>query len=239
MHGFADKIIASILLLFTGLAAFSRQAGKPAPQDEIIYHVFQRSFYDGNGDLQGDLKGLHSKLDYLQQLGVTSVLLLPLYQSVYYHNYFASDFKAIDKEFGTMEDFISLVKDLHKRGMKIYLDMETQYVTEDHPWYKEGVGNPKSKYADYLLYDDSSHNKPTSIIFGITELTGYDGSKRKVATVNLNSKNVKEYNYQLFKYWIDPNSDGKFDDGVDGFRLDHNVNLLSRWRNFYKFSFHN
>src|ERR1700733_1983092 len=168
MKGFANKLVVSILLLFTGLASFSQQMNKLAPQDEIIYHVFQRSFYDGNGDSQGDLKGLHSKLDVLHQLGVTSVLLLPLYQSVYYHNYFASDFKTIDKEFGTMEDFISLVKDLHKRGMKIYLDMETQYVTEDHPWYKEGVGNPKSKYSDYLLYEDRAHMKPESIIFGIT-----------------------------------------------------------------------
>jgi alpha-amylase len=226
MHRKTTKLIVSILLLLTGLAAYPRQANKPASQDEIIYHVFQRSFYDGNGDSQGDLIGLHSKLGYLQQLGVTSILLLPLYQSVYYHNYFASDFKTIDKEFGTMEDFISLVKDLHKRGMKIYLDMETQYVTEDHPWYKEGVGNPKSKYADYLLYDDSAHNTPESIIFGITELTGYDGSKRKVATVNLYSKKVQEYNYQLFKYWIDPNNDGKFDDGVDGFRLDHMMDDL-------------
>lgn len=226
MNGMTTKLIVSILLLITGLAAFSQQANKPSPQDEIIYHVFQRSFYDGNGDLQGDLKGLHSQLDYIQQLGVTSILLLPLYQSVYYHNYFASDFKSIDKEFGTMEDFTSLVKDLHKRGIKIYLDMETQYVTEDHPWYKEGVGNPKSKYADYLLYDDSAHKTPESIIFGITELTGYDGSKRKVATVNLYSKKVQEYNYQLFKYWIDPNNDGNFNDGVDGFRLDHMMDDL-------------
>lgn len=98
---------------------------------EVIYHVVQRSFYDSNGDLQGDLNGLRQKLDYLQDLGVTSILLLPLYQSVYYHNYFSSDFKKIDSTFGTKEDYLNLVKVIHRRGMKLYMDMETQYVTEE------------------------------------------------------------------------------------------------------------
>jgi len=81
--------------------------------------------------LHGDLNGVRQKLDYLQELGVTSILLLPLYESFYYHNYFAVDFKKIDPEFGTMQDYINLVKEIHWRGMKIYMDMETQYVTED------------------------------------------------------------------------------------------------------------
>ena len=63
---------------------------------EIMYHVCQRSFYDSNGDLQGDLSGLRQKLPYLQDLGVTSILLFPLYESDCYHNYFANDFEKID-----------------------------------------------------------------------------------------------------------------------------------------------
>jgi alpha-amylase len=188
---------------------------------EIIYHVFQRSFYDTNGDLHGDLNGVRQKLDYLQELGVTSILLLPLYESVYYHNYFAVDFNKVDPEFGTMQDYISLVKEVHRRGMKIYMDMETQYVTEDQVFWKDSYNNPKSKYTDYILYNDSLNTKPESIIFGLSELPGYDGTKKKVTTANLASKNFQEYNFQLFKYFVDPNEDGKFDDGVDGFRLDH------------------
>jgi alpha-amylase len=188
---------------------------------EIIYHVFQRSFYDTNGDLHGDLNGVRQKLDYLQELGVTSILLLPLYESVYYHNYFAIDFKKIDPEFGTMQDYISLVKEIHRRGMKIYMDMETQYVTEDQVFWKDSYNNPRSNYTDYILYNDSLNTKPESIIFGLNELPAYDGTKKKVTTANLASKNFQEYNYELFKYFVDPNNDGKFDDGVDGFRLDH------------------
>jgi glycosidase len=205
---------------------FFSATSQNSSKGEIIYHVFQRSFYDSNGDLHGDLNGLRQKLDYLQELGITSILLLPLYESVYYHNYFAVDFKKIDPEFGTMEDYINLVKEVHRRGMKIYMDMETQYVTEDQLWWKESYGNPKSKYSDYILYNDSANTKPESIIFNLTKLPGYNGTKKRVGTANLYSKDLQEYNFQLFRYFVDPNNDGKFDDGVDGFRLDHMMDDL-------------
>jgi glycosidase len=194
--------------------------------EEIIYHIFQRSFYDSNGDMHGDLNGIRQKLDYLQKLGVTAVLLTPLYESVFYHNYFSSDFKKIDPKYGTLNDYLSLVKELHRRGMKFYMDMETQYVTEDHIWWKDGVNNLNSPYRDFIIYDDKAHAKPTTIVYNLEGLKGYDNVYRKITTVNLNSPKVLEYNYQLFKYWMDPNGDGKFDDGVDGFRLDHMMDDL-------------
>jgi len=222
------SLLVICLLCGVNLSAqiHKKTAKIPKTKDEVIYHIFQRSFYDSNGDGHGDLNGIRQKLDYLQQLGVTAVLLTPLYESVFYHNYFASDFKKIDPTYGTMQDYLALIRDLHKRGMKLYLDMETQYVTEDHIWWKDGVGNPKSKYSDYILYDDSAHKKPASIIFGLEGLKGYDGVYRKITTVNLNSPNVLDYNYHLFKFWMDPNNDGNFDDGVDGFRLDHMMDNL-------------
>ena len=195
---------------------------------EVIYHVFQRSFYDSNDDNIGDLKGLQQKLDYLQDLGVTSILLLPLYESVYYHNYYTNDFYKIDPEFGTMEDYLSLVKDVHRRGMKVYMDMETQYVTEDHEWYKSAVNNLESPYSDYILFKDSAHKIPETFVFNLTGWTGYNGDYKKITTVNLNNKKVLEYNINLYKFWVDPNKDGKFDDGVDGFRFDHMMNDLDR-----------
>ena len=78
----------TFLVLLTS-ASFSQNSNSVNKQNaEVIYHLFQRSFYDSNGDLHGDLKGLQQNLDYLQNLGVTSILLLPLYESVFYHNYF-------------------------------------------------------------------------------------------------------------------------------------------------------
>ncbi|QNL48309.1 alpha-glucosidase C-terminal domain-containing protein [Olivibacter sp. SDN3] len=194
--------------------------------NEVIYHVFQRSFYDSNGDQHGDLNGIRLKLDYLQNLGVTSILLTPLYESVYYHNYYATDFEKIDPQYGTEEDYIALVKAIHERGMKIYMDMETQYITEDHLWWRDSYSNPASEYSDYIIYNDSAQTKPESIVFNLTELLGYDGTVRKITTVNLKAEAVKDYNIKLFKYWLDPNGDGNFDDGVDGFRLDHMMDDL-------------
>ncbi len=228
-----NNVAVFLFLLTFSLQAVTAQQPSPKTQhpqarakEEIIYHVFQRSFYDSNGDMQGDLNGIRLKLDYLQKLGVTAILLTPLYQSPFYHNYFADDFKNIDPTYGTMRDYLALIKELHKRGMKFYMDMETQYVTEDHIWWKDGVNNLHSKYSDYILYDDKAHTTPSTIIFNLKGLLGYDSVYRRITTVNLYSKGVQDYNYKLFKFWVDPNGDGKFDDGVDGFRLDHMMDNL-------------
>ena len=199
---------------------------KSNSNSEVIYHVFQRSFYDSNGDNIGDLNGLQEKLDYLQDLGVTSIQLVPLYQTVFYHNYFTDDFYKIDSTFGTMQDYIALVKEIHRRGMKIYMDKETQYVTEDHPWYKDSYNNLKSPYSDFILWKDSAHTIPETIVGNLTELKGYNGVVKRLFTVNLKSKAVLDYNIKLFSHWLDPNKDGKFDDGVDGFRFDHMMDDL-------------
>jgi glycosidase len=211
-----------ILLLFI----LSQTSILKAQKGEIIYHVFQRSFYDSNGDNQGDLNGLKEKLDYLQDLGVTAILLLPLYDADCYHNYFAHDFEKIDPEYGTMQDYIALVKAIHRRGMKIYIDMETQYVTEKHAWWQDAVGNLSSKYSDCILFDDAAHNTPACMVFDLRALNSYDGSSIKVTTVNLRSSKVLAYNKKLFGFFVDPNHDKKFDDGVDGFRLDHAMDNL-------------
>ena len=225
-------IIASALALLSVLFfACSQKTVEPvkeSPYNEVIYHVFQRSFYDSNGDSHGDLKGLQQKLDYLQELGVNSILLLPLYESVYYHNYYTGDFEKIDSTFGSMKDYLSLVKEIHQRGMKIYMDMETQYVTEDHPWYKSAVGDTASPYRDYILFEDEAHTKPATFVFDLRGWTGYDGVYKKIVTVNLKNKDVLDYNIKLYSFWVDPNKDGKFDDGVDGFRFDHMMDTLDK-----------
>jgi len=204
----------------------AKRAAAFSPKDEIIYHIFQRSFFDSDGDMHGDLNGIRQKLNYLQQLGVTAILLTPLYQSVYYHNYFATDFYNIDPRFGTMADYLRLIKELHRRHMKFYMDMETQYVASDHVWFRDSFKNPASRYSDYIIYTDKTNSKPAPIVGGVTDFTGYDGETRKLVMVNLDNKAVQEYNYRLFKFWMDPNNDGRFDDGVDGFRLDHMMDNL-------------
>ncbi len=219
------RILFLKLLLITSSICFAQKKNNIV-KGEVLYHVFLRSYYDSNGDMQGDLNGLKQKLPYLQDLGVTSVLLLPLYDADCYHNYFANDFEKIDPEFGTMQEYISLVEEVHKRGMKIYMDMETQYVAEKHLWWKDAVGNLQSPYSDFILFDDLEHKIPATMLFDLRQLNSYDGTSIKITTVNLKNKNVLEYNKKLFSFFVDPNKDGKFDDGVDGFRLDHAMDHL-------------
>ena len=224
MKKYASLLIA--LVLGFNISSFAQHKNITKPGTEIIYHVFERSFYDSDGDGHGDLNGLRLKLDYLQQLGVTAVLLTPLYESVYYHNYFATDFYKIDPRYGTMADYLRFIKELHRRHMKFYMDMETQYVASDHIWFRDSYKNPASRYSDYIIYTDKTNTKPLPIVGGVTDFTGYDGATRKLVMVNLDNPAVQEYNYKLFKFWMDPNGDGKFDDGVDGFRLDHMMDNL-------------
>lgn len=194
-------------------------------QHEVIYHVFQRSFFDSNGDGQGDLEGIRQKLDYLQELGVTSILMTPLYVSDFYHNYFADDFEKIDPAYGTMASYRQLVKEVHQRKMKIYQDVEMQYVTGRHRWFTGSYQQPGSPYSSYVYYEDAQNTQPFWF-WGIPELTLYNNVKQKVIVVNMNNPAVKEYTYKVLAYWTDPNKDGRFDDGVDGFRLDHMMDDL-------------
>lgn len=200
--------------------------GKMIEQEEIFYHIFQRSFFDSNGDSHGDLKGVEHKLDYLEALGVTSIILLPLYESPYYHNYFASNFRAIDKRYGDLEDLIRLVNAVHDRGMRIYLDMEIHYVTEDHLWFKDSFGNPDSEYSDYIIYNDEAQTIPESIIFNLEYLESYDGVKKRLMTINLLNEKVKKAIYDEFRFWLDPLQDDSGRSGVDGFRIDHMMDDL-------------
>jgi len=209
------------------IAVSPAAAATPASlDDEVFYHIFTRSMRDSNGDRNGDLKGIEQSLPYLQKLGVSSILLTPLYPSPFYHNYFASSFDGIDPEYGTMADYRSLVRAIHARGMKLYLDEEFQYVTYDHDWYRTALGNPASPYSDFLIWHGPNNSQPETAVFNITIAPRFPGAETGITTVNLKSPKVRAWATDYLLGWVDPNKDGKFDDGVDGFRLDHMMDDL-------------
>ena len=202
----------------------------PRPvESEIFYHVFLRSFYDSNGDGHGDLKGVEEKLDYLQELGVTAILLTPLYDSPFYHNYFPIDFEAIDSDYGTKQDYFDLLEAMHKRGMKLFMDMEIHYVTFEHKWFRDSFQNPASPYSEFIIYNGPNNTQPESIIFNLDTVFTWDERQVLVATTDMHNKGVRDYHYNLFKYWMDPNGDGDFGDGIDGYRIDHIMDDLD-WK---------
>jgi alpha-amylase len=191
-------------------------------ENEIFYQIFTRSFYDSDGDSIGDFAGIRQKLDYLKHLGITGIWLTPIFPSRTYHNYFADSFDSTYDRFGANSDFFALVKAVHKKKMKIFIDMETQYVADQHPWYQLSKGNPASPYSQFLRYRDSTNTDP-----GLwKQATTYDARHIPLLNVNLNNAALLEEQKRIYSYWMDPNHDVRFDDGVDGFRIDHMMDNL-------------
>lgn len=229
-------ILIVCLAFVASFYACSQQVGTEEKQDEIaqadqnwnnevIYHVMQRSFYDSNGDRHGDLNGFVEKLDYLKELGVTTILFTPLYASGFYHNYFPTDYEEIDPEYGTKADYIQFVKAVHDKGMKFLMDMETQYAQSGHIWFDDSYKNPASAYTDFIYYPDSLNEFPEQIFMpsrsALHDFTAWPGDKHHIVFLDLNHPKVKQWMIDFYAYWVDPNQDGSFDDGVDGFRIDH------------------
>ena len=116
-------------------------------KEAVAYQVYPRSFNDSNNDGIGDLPGVIEKLDYLKDLGIDVIWLSPMYQSPNDDNgYDISDYRAIMDEFGTMEDFDRLLKEVHHKGMKLILDLVVNHTSDEHPWFiesKSSKDNPK------------------------------------------------------------------------------------------------
>ena len=193
--------------------------------EEVFYHVFFRSFADADGDRIGDLRGMTARLDYLKDLGVTSILLTPLQPSPFYHNYFPTDFEGIEPAYGTMDDYRAFLRAAHARGLKVYLDIEMQYVGEGHPWWTSSIGKPDAPFADYLLWRDKAHTEAEPFLTQ-PKWEGYDGRWHGIAMIDMNRPAVRDYFRRVLLWWADPHGDGSGRDGADGFRIDHMMDDL-------------
>ena len=224
------KRLSALLFICCFSTVGSAYAKAPDWNHEIIYHVFQRSFYDSNGDRNGDINGVIQKLDYLKELGITTILFTPLYESDFYHNYFARDYEKIDPEYGTMDDYLSLIRAIHRNGMKFIMDMETQYAQNGNIWFDDSFKNPSSAYSGFIYYSDSLNRYPEQFFIpsgsDLVFSKAWPDQKLNIVYLNLNSQKVKDWTTKFYAHWVDPNSDGKFDDGVDGFRIDHMMDDL-------------
>ena len=232
MKNYSIFLFAVSILFFQSCSSvYSKKTSEDrAWNSEIIYHVFQRSFYDSNGDRNGDLNGLTQKLDYLKELGVTTILCTPLYESDFYHNYFAKNYDKIDPKYGTMDDYLAMIKAIHRKGMKFIMDMETQYAQNGNKWFDDSYKNPRSTYSEFIYYSDSLNQHPDQFYVpsgsDLVFFRGWPDTKSNIVYLNLNNKKVKDWTKTFYAHWVDPNNDGKFDDGVDGFRIDHMMDDL-------------
>ncbi|MGF7032712.1 oligo-1,6-glucosidase [Paenibacillus mucilaginosus] len=200
-------------------------------KEAVVYQIYPRSFMDSNGDGIGDLQGIVSRLDYLQELGVDVVWLSPVYQSPNDDNgYDISDYQAILGEFGTMEDWERLLEGLHARGIKLIMDLVVNHTSDEHPWFVSSRESKDSPYRDYYWWRPGRDGRePTnwvSVFSGpaweYDEATGeyyMHLFSKKQPDLNWENEKVREEVYEMMTWWLDK--------GIDGFRMDV-INMISK-----------
>lgn len=172
-------------------------------QREVLYNVDLAKFADSDGDGHGDLKGLRQKLNDLQYLGITTLVISPVYESDAY-GAAIGELEKINPKYGNFKEYRDLIQEVHNRKMKLYQTINLQYVNSANLWFKDSFKNIKSVYSDYVYYTDSKNEKPVN------------GTEATVV-VNLKNAKVADYYKKALKYWTDPDGNGVFYDGADGF----------------------
>ena len=194
-------------------------------KEGIVYQIYPRSYKDTSGNGVGDLRGIIQKLDYIKSLGVTMVWLNPIYESPNDDNgYDISDYRAIMKEFGTMEDFDELLQGLHERGMKFIMDVVVNHSSDEHEWFQHSRSSRDNPYRDYYHWWPAEKGKPNhrwSFFDENSDAWKYDQQtdsyylhyfSQKQPDLNWENPKVRQEVYDIMKFWAEK--------GVDGFRLD-------------------
>ncbi len=202
-------------------------------KDAVFYEVYVRGFYDANGDGDGDLIGLTSRLDYLQELGVDCLWLMPIYASPLKDDgYDIADFRLIHPTIGTVADFEALTKAAHARGIRIIADLVVNHTSDQHPWFQEARRDRNSPKRNYYVWSDTDQvYKGTRIIFRDTETSNWtwDPVARQYywhrffshqPDLNFDNPDVHQEMLDIMAFWLDR--------GIDGFRVDAVPYLFER-----------
>lgn len=199
----------------------------------IFYELYLRAFADGDGDGHGDFMGLRDRLEYLEWLGVDVIWLLPIYPSPLRDDgYDIASYYGINPTFGLLEDFKMMVDEVHRRGMKLVVDLVINHTSDQHPWFKESRRSRESVMRDYYVWSDTDElYQDARIIFIDTErsnwaydeMTGQYYWHRFYSTqpdLNFDNPNVRAEILNIMRYWLDL--------GIDGFRADAVPYLFER-----------
>jgi maltose alpha-D-glucosyltransferase/alpha-amylase len=194
-------------------------------QTAIFYEVHIRAFMDSNGDGHGDLAGLTQKLDYIKDLGVDCLWILPHYPSPLKDDgYDISDYYGIHPDYGDLDDFKALVEAVHARGLKIIVDLVMNHTSDQHEWFQQSRSSKDSPYRDYYVWSDTDQlYKDARIIFLDTEPSNWtwdEGSQQyywhrfyaSQPDLNYDCPAVEAEMVRIAEFWLDL--------GVDGFRAD-------------------
>jgi len=216
------------LTLFMHLAGPT--VGWAQPDNNLVYHLFVRSFADTPTDStpsgeRGDLKGILENLDYLNDgnpasdddLEVGILWLMPVFPSTSYHGYDVTDYNAVNPDYGTMQDLKDLIQAVHQRQVRIILDIPFNHTSNEHPWFKQAVNDPSSRFRKFYHFSDASQPAPPGTWHMATSST-----RAKVRYLGIFGHTMPDLNYErtevrraakaVAEFWLNQ--------GIDGFRLD-------------------
>ena len=200
-------------------------------KESVVYQIYPRSFKDGNGDGVGDLRGIIEKLDYLEKLGVDVVWLSPVYKSPNDDNgYDISDYQDIMDDFGTLADWTEMLEGMHRRGIKLVMDLVVNHTSDEHPWFVESRKSRDNPYRDFYIWrpgkDGREPNNWVSFFSGsawkfdpATEEYYLHLFSKKQPDLNWENAKVREEVFAMMEWWLKK--------GIDGFRMDV-INMISK-----------
>jgi maltose alpha-D-glucosyltransferase/alpha-amylase len=202
-------------------------------KDAIIYQVHVRTFYDSDGDGIGDFQGLAQRLDYVQELGVDTIWLMPFFPSPLRDDgYDISDYRSVHPSYGTLDDFKAFLSKAHDLGLRVIIEMVLNHTSDQHPWFQESRSSRDNPRRDWYVWSDTDDKyRGTRIIFLDTELSNWARDPISQSyywhrffshqpDLNYDNPAVREEMWDVMKFWLEM--------GVDGFRLDAVPYLIER-----------
>jgi len=202
-------------------------------KDAVIYQAHVRALYDSSGDGNGDFRGLAQKLDYLQELGINTIWLMPFFPSPLRDDgYDISDYRSVHSNYGTLDDFKVFLEAAHKRNIRVIIEMVLNHTSNQHPWFQESRSSRENPRRDWYVWSDAdTRYKGTRIIFLDTELSNWawDPVSKQYywhrffshkPDLNWDNPAVREEMWDIMKFWLNM--------GVDAFRLDAVPYLVER-----------
>ena len=204
-------------------------------KESVVYQIYPKSFKDSNGDGIGDIRGIIEKLDYLKELGVNVLWISPMLESPQDDNgYDISDYRKIYKDYGTMEDYETLLAEAHKRGIKILMDLVVNHTSDEHSWFVESRKSKDNPYRDYYIWRNPVNGKEPNNWGGVfggsaweydaqTDMYYLHLFSKKQPDLNWENDKVRREVYDMMNFWCEK--------GIDGFRMDV-ISMISKDQEF-------
>ena len=197
----------------------------------VVYQIYPKSFYDTNGDGLGDLNGVTEKLDYIRELGVDYIWMTPFFVSPQKDNgYDVEDYYNIDPRYGTMEDFDRMISEMHKRGLKLVMDLVVNHTSDEHAWFVESRSSRENPYRDYYIWREGKNGKEPNNWGSCFSGSAWEYDKttdmyylhlfsKKQPDLNWDNPAVRRDIFSMMNWWCEK--------GIDGFRMDV-ISMISK-----------